>query len=215
MTEKRKILAIIGTHRKNGVVSTLAKNILKGANDNGKETELINLYDYNIEECIGCWTCSKLGKCFKNDDFEALFEKVKEAEIIILGSPVYWGNISGIMKTFFDRHTGYAMYIPPDLDKAYELPTWKKLKVALRAMKNFGPRPEFGQKTFILIVSATIPLKHFFNDIKNSLKSLKIYVRKLNGIIIEKLIITDSLFKFRKNRIKNFNEKALKIGEKL
>ena len=215
MTDKRKILAIIGTHRKNGIVSTLAKNILKGARNNGCETELINLFDYNIEDCIGCWNCSKLGKCFKNDDFEPVFEKVKEAEIIILGSPVYWGNISGILKTFIDRHTGYAMYLPPDIDKAHELPTWKKMKVALRAMKNFGPRPDFRQKKFILIISATIPFKHFFNDIKNTLKSLKIYIKKLNGTIIEKLIITDSLFKFRKNRIKRINEKAQMIREKL
>ncbi|MFX1313911.1 MAG: NAD(P)H-dependent oxidoreductase, partial [Promethearchaeota archaeon] len=179
------------------------------------DTELINLYDYNIEDCIGCWSCSELGKCFKNDDFEHLFEKVKEADIIILGSPVYWGNISGIMKTFFDRHTGYAMYLPPNIDKAQELPIWKKLKVALRTMKNFGPRPEFGKKKFIFIISATIPFKHFMNDIKNTLKSLKIYVRKLNGTIIEKFIVTDSLFKFRKNKIKRIKEKALKIGEKL
>ncbi len=215
MTNKKKILSIIGTQRKNGIVSTIAKNILKGARDNDHETELINLYDFNIEECIGCWSCSKLGKCFKNDDFEHIFEKVKEAEIIILGTPVYWGNVSGIMKTFFDRHTGYAMYLPPDLDKAHELPTWKKLKVALRAMKKFGPRTDFGQKKFIIIISATIPFKHLMNDIKNTLKSLKIYIRKLKGTIIETLIVTDSLFKFRRKKVGKIIEKAIVIGKKL
>ena len=103
-----KITAIIGTHRKKGLVSSLAEKILDGAKQNGHLTELINLYDYNIGYCIGCWNCAKTGKCFQNDDFELIYNKMKESDIIIIGSPVYWGNISGIMKNFIDRHTGYS-----------------------------------------------------------------------------------------------------------
>ncbi|MFX1395198.1 MAG: flavodoxin family protein, partial [Promethearchaeota archaeon] len=177
--ENKKITAIIGTHRKRGLVSSLAEKIFEGAKEKGYSTELINLYDYNINYCIGCWSCAKSGKCFQNDDFGLIFNKMKESDVIIIGSPIYWGNISGIMKNFFDRHTGYAMNIPPNMNECYKMSTWSKLKTGISALKSFGPKKEFENKEFILIIAATIPFKHLMGDVPNTLKAMKTYVKKL------------------------------------
>ena len=100
-----KILAIIGTNRKKGNITKLCEKILEGANENGHQSELINLYDYKINYCRGCWACTSNGECSQKDDFNQVYNKVVDADVIIISSPVYWGNITAIMKNFFDRHT--------------------------------------------------------------------------------------------------------------
>ncbi len=50
-----------------------------------------------------------------------MFHKILETNIIIVVSPVYWANVSGNMKNFFDRYIGYAMKIPSDTDKVHPL----------------------------------------------------------------------------------------------
>ncbi len=57
-----RVLAVVGTSRKNGLVSRMCEKVLEGAADNGHETELINLYDYNIGWCTGCWACADTGQ---------------------------------------------------------------------------------------------------------------------------------------------------------
>ncbi|MCT4688890.1 flavodoxin family protein [Vallitalea sp.] len=69
--------------------------------------------------CIGCWKCVEKEKCILKDDFEIIFNKLKDADVIIIGSPVYWGDVSSKMKTFFDRHTGYAMVKPKNAHEFY------------------------------------------------------------------------------------------------
>ena len=109
-----KITAVVGTSRKNGQVSTMCKKVLEGAETNGHETEIINLYDYKIEPCIGCWRCNKSEKCFQEDDFDKIYKKLEDSDVIVVGSPCYWGNVTGILTNFFDRHIPY-MFQPSDI----------------------------------------------------------------------------------------------------
>ncbi len=206
------ILAIVGTYRKQGLLSSMTKEILKGAEKNGYYTELVNLYHYNIKPCIGCWSCARSGKCVLEDDFEEIFHKFKEAETIILGSPVYWGNVSGVMKTFFDRHTGYTMYLPPDMNKCYKLATLDKVKTGLRMLKKFGPKEGLRNKKYIIVMTATIPFKHLMRDIPNARKSMKIFVKKVKGKLVTELIHDDTLFKFRKKREAKIMKRAYDVG---
>lgn len=96
-----KVLAVIGTARRKGNVSELSRQILEGAKVNNHEVELVNLYDYQIRDCMGCWKCVEKGTCVFKDDFQAILNKLKDADVVIIGSPVYWGNITSKMKTFF------------------------------------------------------------------------------------------------------------------
>lgn len=100
-----EVLAIVASPRRKGLVSTMAQRVLDGAAESKHQVELVNLYDCKLNCCLGCRTCGKKG-CCAQDDFDALFEKVKAADVVVLAAPVYWSNIPGIMKTFFDRHCG-------------------------------------------------------------------------------------------------------------
>ena len=74
------VLAIIGTKRRNGLISTLANKILEGAKENGHTTNLINLYDYKLDYCLGCWSCERKGKCILKDDFNSIKKTISELE---------------------------------------------------------------------------------------------------------------------------------------
>ncbi len=97
-----KVIALNGSRRKQytyGLLSSIA-NILT---ENNIEVEIINLFDYNIQECIGCERCILKDKCVLKDDLSVIMDKILESDGVILGSPVYMENISGKMKTFIDR----------------------------------------------------------------------------------------------------------------
>jgi multimeric flavodoxin WrbA len=99
-----KILAIHGSPRTiHSTTRRLAGFVLEGAAEGGAETEMIDLADYRVTPCTACEACSFTGTCVFGDDVPALVTRMREADAIILGSPVYIDNISGQMKIFFDR----------------------------------------------------------------------------------------------------------------
>ncbi len=212
-----KITAIIGTNRRNGNVERICKRIIEGAEKNGHESEIINLFDYKINECRGCWACVKLKRCIIEDDFAAIYKKIEKTDCIILGAPSYWGNVPGIMKNFFDRHTGYAMYKPENAAKFHELKTFDKFKVIRKEMKNFGPVQSMRNKKIIFVTALTapFPVSHISGDLPVTLKAMKIYAKKLKCKIVGKVVYTDTLLKIRKNKEKKIMKNAYKLGEKL
>jgi multimeric flavodoxin WrbA len=99
-----KILAIHGSpHTIQSTTRKLANFILEGAAEAGAETEIFDLCDYRITPCTACEGCSFNGICVYDDDVPAIVARMKEADGIIFGSPVYIDNVSGQMKIFFDR----------------------------------------------------------------------------------------------------------------
>ncbi len=103
-----KVIAINGSPRKNWNTATLLKHTLEGAASQGAETELIHLYDYNYKGCISCFACKlkdgeSYGRCAVNDDLKQILEKVEAADAMILGSPIYFGMITGEMRSFLER----------------------------------------------------------------------------------------------------------------
>ena len=100
-----KAIAINGSHRKGKNTAVMLKTVLEELEAGGVETELIELADYNIKHCISCNKCFIKTQCSIEDDdmTELLGNKLLEAQGIILGSPVYWDNVSTLMKNFMDR----------------------------------------------------------------------------------------------------------------
>lgn len=87
---------------------TLVENCLQGAKTVGAETELVQLYDLNFSGCISCFSCKKLsrkvdGVCAVQDDLTPLLERVKEADALIIGTPVYYGSESAATRAFLER----------------------------------------------------------------------------------------------------------------
>jgi multimeric flavodoxin WrbA len=98
-----KILGIVGSPRKGGNTEHLMREALKSAEDAGTETELINLGSAEIEPCVACEICKATGECAIYDDMSSILEKAVKAQGIIIGSPVYFGNVSSQLKIFMDR----------------------------------------------------------------------------------------------------------------
>lgn len=103
-----KVLAFNGSPRKTWNTATLLSKALEGAASQGAETELIHLYDLNYKGCISCFACKtkggkSYGKCPIQDDLKAIFEKVEQVDAILLGSPIYFGRVTGEMAAFMER----------------------------------------------------------------------------------------------------------------
>lgn len=99
-----KVVAIHTSARKNGNTATLIQQVFKVIEKNGIETEVIDLAGKIIEPCKACWACSGKGNCVHaNDMFQKIFEKMKEADAILLATPVYSANISSTMQAILER----------------------------------------------------------------------------------------------------------------
>jgi multimeric flavodoxin WrbA len=103
-----KVIAFNGSPRKNWNTATLLEKSLEGARAAGAKTELIHLYDLDYKGCISCFACKtkggkSYGKCIVADDLKSVFKKVEEADVLIFGSPIYLGNVSGEMRSFMER----------------------------------------------------------------------------------------------------------------
>ncbi|MBN1432939.1 MAG: flavodoxin family protein [Methanomicrobiaceae archaeon] len=109
-----KILGISGSPRKNGNTDTILKEILRGAGESdipNIETEALFLRDYVISPCTGCELCRKDLTCSRfNDGMNLIYPKIEEAEILVLGSPVYNYNVTSQMKSFIDRLYPYYIF---------------------------------------------------------------------------------------------------------
>lgn len=99
----KKVLIISTSLRSNSNSDILARQCEKGAKDAGHEVEYVSLKGKDIKYCIGCLTCIKTGYCVLKDDVAAIMEKVKNAEVIIYATPIYYYEMCGQMKTLLDR----------------------------------------------------------------------------------------------------------------
>ncbi len=99
-----KVVGINGSSRKNGNTSIIIGKVFDELNKEGIETELIQLADYDIQPCRGCFACKGHDNCvFTKDGFAEIFSRMVEADGIIFGSPVYSADVSAKMKAFLER----------------------------------------------------------------------------------------------------------------
>lgn len=103
-----KALFINGSPRKKFNTAQMLESAMKGAADAGAETEWINLYDYEFTGCRSCFACkiknSKTnGLCAIRDSIRPVLEKAKNADVIVFGSPVYYGYPTGQLRNFVER----------------------------------------------------------------------------------------------------------------
>ena len=102
-----KILGVSGSPQTEGNVNTLLASIMEMASERGFEAETIQLSELNLKNCIHCNYCIAKQKekkyCSLDDGAQAIYEKVEQADIIVLASPVYFMRTSGMMATFIDR----------------------------------------------------------------------------------------------------------------
>lgn len=115
-----KVIAVNGSPRKSWNTATLLKHTLEGAASQGAETELINLYELEFKGCTSCFACkrkgSEYGKCAMRDDLSPVLLKLRDADAIIFGSPIYYSNISsgilGLLERLLFSNTIYSIQTP-------------------------------------------------------------------------------------------------------
>ena len=99
-----KVLGMNGSARKDGNTAMIMNKVFEELNKAGIETEMIQLSGQVIEPCKACWACGGKKNCVHQQDiFRDIFEKMTEADGILLGSPVYSANISANMQAFLER----------------------------------------------------------------------------------------------------------------
>ena len=98
-----KVLVITTSLRAKSNSDILAEKLIAGAKDAGHEVEQISLKGKTIKYCIGCLACQKTQKCIQKDDAIEIAEKMKNADMLVFVTPIYYYEMSGQMKTLLDR----------------------------------------------------------------------------------------------------------------
>ncbi|MDQ1280817.1 MAG: hypothetical protein QG670_2080 [Thermoproteota archaeon] len=107
--EKRlKVLGISASPRIGQNTETLIEKVLEGSASLGAETELYTISGKNIGFCTGCSKCRETKKCVIDDDMQELYNKILETDGIVIGSPVYYYDVTAQCKMIIDRTIAIA-----------------------------------------------------------------------------------------------------------
>ena len=154
-----KVLAFNGSPRKTWNTATLLHKALEGAASREAETELIHLYDLDYKGCRSCFACKtkegkSYGKCAVKDDLQPILRKVEEADAIILGSPIYFGTVTGAMRSFMERLMfPYLKYTNPPqslFPKKINTAFIYTMNVTEELMREFGWDRHLGMNEMVL-----------------------------------------------------------------
>ncbi len=138
----RRILGIVGSYRKDGVIDTLVSNVLSAAEEQGADTEKIYLIDEDIEFCRNCRSCcqetgKEPGECVIADDMAEIVDRYEKCDGLVIGAPVNFFNLNALTRRFMERLVCYA-YWP-----------WGE--------PGPHPRKKFRGKKAVLITSSAMP----------------------------------------------------------
>jgi multimeric flavodoxin WrbA len=99
-----KIIGFIASPHKEGNTAWIVNKILEGAKEQGAETQSWYFSDLDIKPCLGCLSCKRGdSRCIINDDMQTLYDALARADALVLGSPIYMGQMSAQAKIFTDR----------------------------------------------------------------------------------------------------------------
>ncbi len=183
-----KIIAFVGSPIKGGNVDIIISEILKSAIMENINVKKYYLNDMNIKGCQGCLYCRKTPTCVFKDDMSQIYEDIKNAEYVIIGSPVYICQVSAQTKLLLDR-----FYPLTEINKAKHT-------------------PRFGEKKLIMVYTQAAPLPFLFRTyFKYTSKHLKgMGLNHYKTIIATQCFEKDSI----KNNKKVLN-KAYNLGIKI
>ena len=103
-----RVIAINGSPRKNQNTGTLLAQAVNGAESVGASTETIHLYDYRYSGCVSCFSCklkhnAGAGSCAIQDELAPILDKAMNSDALLLGSPIYFSDVTGMMRSFMER----------------------------------------------------------------------------------------------------------------
>ncbi len=98
-----KVVGISGSPRRGGNTEMLLDKVLEGAIGAGASVSKVILNDIDFKGCQECGTCAPDGICKVKDEMQPVYEKIREADLIVIASPIFFGTISGQLKAMIDR----------------------------------------------------------------------------------------------------------------
>lgn len=101
----KNAVCIVGSPNRDGSTARLVAEVARGLTDAGVAVTTFHLGEMCINYCRGCKACAATGKCVQYDDMDIIIEAMMKADIVCIGSPSYWGDVTAQLKTFFDRCT--------------------------------------------------------------------------------------------------------------
>ncbi|HLO26466.1 MAG TPA: flavodoxin family protein [Geobacteraceae bacterium] len=105
-----KIVCLLGSPRSGGNSSAIAHRFLDTAASLGAATRTFELNRLNYRGCQGCYACkTRLDRCILDDDLAEVLRSVQEADVLVLATPVYYGDVTGQLKCFIDRTFSYLV----------------------------------------------------------------------------------------------------------
>lgn len=156
-----KVVAINGSPKREGNTYHALRLVLDEIEKEGIETEIIHVGAKQVQECIACGMCAKNKdeKCvLKGDDLNLWIQKMKEADGILLGSPIHFSGISALMKAFLDR----AFYVSSNNGGLFR----HKVGAGVGAVRRSGGVPAFDMMNrYILYAEMLMPSSNYWNVI--------------------------------------------------
>ena len=99
----KKVLILSGSPRKGGNSDILCEQFRKGAEEAGNVVEKVDLRSLKIGYCMACYGCRGKGVCVQKDDMAQIYPAVRESDVVVLASPLYYWTLSGQLRAAFDR----------------------------------------------------------------------------------------------------------------
>lgn len=183
------VVGISGSPRIGGNTETLLNKALEGARSKGAKTEKVILNRLKMSPCQECEEVKDDGTCKVEDDFQALYEKIRKADALILASPIFFGSLSAQTKIMIDRFQCYWRY-----------------KYMLKKTENRK------QKRGALILVEASKRKSFLDNAKSIVKN---FFATIGGEYKKELFVVAVNEKEAILKQPDVLEKAFKLGERL
>lgn len=155
----KKLVVVMGSPHLNGNVASAVDAIISGAKQGGMETVKLELSKLNLQNCCGCRKCVENGGvCILKDGMSQVIERVKEANILLIASPIYICQVNGYTKTFLDR---------------------------LYPLTDAHHKPRFGTRKLVMLYTYGAPVPFLFRRyMKQTGKDLKAMGLRLHKTVI-------------------------------
>jgi multimeric flavodoxin WrbA len=195
----KKIVAIVGSYRREGIIERAVDAILQAAAEKGAETQKIRLIESHIEFCRNCRKCTQQqgpqrGVCAHPDDMADILKKIEAADGLVLASPVNFFGVTAVTQRFIERLVCYAFW------------PWGKPGPALRA-KDRGIKA-------VIVTSSAMPaaLGRIFT---RSLGGLKRAATTLGAKPAGSLFIGKAALREKQELPQAILDKARKLGHEI
>lgn len=187
-----RILVINGSPRKKGKIAAMLHAVADSAAS--ADVHWIDVNDLKLRPCTGCMKCRASGTCvLPEDDGHRMAEEIRQCDALVLGTPVYWGNMSGQMKLMFDRIVPSMM---GESKRGIPIPLHK------------------GKKAVIVTACTTIwPFSWICRETSNANHAMKEILYYSGFKVIGKLVLAGT--KGKTTIPKRVLEKGKKLGKKI